>query len=110
MNEPLQRDLELENARLRERVAELERKAVVAAPDGVRYGLDGIPQPTTTRRTFGRLIAFMLLLLGLGLGFGFGSRQAIRDIQDGVRDGLRESREAPAVPAVPPGPPGPPAR
>ena len=98
MSDQLQRGLALENAHLRERIAELERKAVVAAPDGVRYGLDGMPQPTTTRRTFGRLIAFMLLLLGLGLGFGFGSRRAIRDFQDGVRDGLRESREAPAVP------------
>lgn len=103
MSDQRQRDLALENARLRERLAELERRAVVAAPAGVRYGMDGMPHPTTTRRTFGRLIAGILFLLGIGLGFGFGSRRAITDFQDGVRDGLRESRGAATAPAVPPG-------
>jgi hypothetical protein len=98
-----QRDLALENARLRERLAELERRAVVAAPAGVRYGMDGMPHPTTTRRTFGRLIAGILFLLGIGLGFGFGSRRAIADVQAGVRDGWNEGGGAAAAPAMPPG-------
>jgi hypothetical protein len=86
-----------ENARLRARIADLERRAlVVSERQGVRVGLDGLPVPTTPRRVFGRLAALLMFLLGIGIGFGFAMRNP--DFKQGFQDGMRNPSPGAEVP------------
>jgi hypothetical protein len=85
-----------ENARLRARIAELERMALTAPAGDVRYALDGRPLPTTSRRVFGRLLAFLLFLFGMALGFGLAMRNP--DFRQGFQDGMRNPSPGAEVP------------
>lgn len=85
-----------ENARLRARIAELERMAIVPAESGVRYAMDGRPIPTTSRRAMGQLFAFLLFLFGIALGFGIAMRNP--DFKRGFQDGMRNPSPGAEVP------------